>query len=64
MAKNARGARTSKVRRIYSWNVNGIRAAARKGLPDWIRGCGADIIGLQEVRASLDAIPPEIHALD
>ncbi|MBW2423081.1 MAG: exodeoxyribonuclease III [Deltaproteobacteria bacterium] len=64
MAKNARDARTSKVRRIYSWNVNGIRAAARKGLPDWIRGCGADIIGLQEVRASLDAIPPEIHALD
>jgi len=50
--------------RVYSWNINGIRAATRKGLDDWIRGCGAEIIGLQEVRADLDAIPPEILRLD
>lgn len=46
--------------RVYSWNVNGIRAAAGKGLGDWIRGSGAEIIGLQEVRADLDSIPNEI----
>lgn len=46
--------------RIYSWNVNGIRAATRKGLDDWIRASGAEVIGLQEVRAEHDAIPSEI----
>jgi exodeoxyribonuclease-3 len=50
--------------RIYSWNVNGIRAATRKGLDDWIRVSRAEIIGLQEVRANLDAIPSEILGLD
>lgn len=50
--------------RIYSWNVNGIRAATKKGLPDWIRSTRADIIGLQEVRAALDSIPPEILDLE
>jgi exodeoxyribonuclease-3 len=50
--------------RVYSWNVNGIRAAARKGLGDWIRASSAEIIGLQEVRADLDAIPPEILGID
>ena len=53
----------SKTARIYSWNVNGIRAATKKGLADWVRGSGAEIIGLQEVRASLDAIPDEIRDL-
>ena len=55
---------TSKTARVYSWNVNGIRAATKKGLADWIRGSGAEIIGLQEVRANLDAIPDEIIDLD
>ncbi len=50
--------------RIYSWNINGIRAATRKGLGDWIRNSEAEIIGLQEVRAGLDDIPAEILALD
>lgn len=40
--------------------MNGIRAAARKGLGEWIRRSRAEIIGLQEVRAGLDSIPPEI----
>ena len=50
--------------RIYSWNVNGIRAATKKGLDQWIRRSGAEIIGLQEVRATHDAIPDEILAID
>jgi len=53
-----------KTARVYSWNVNGIRAATKKGLADWIRGSGAEIIGLQEVRADLDSIPDEIRGLD
>ncbi|MFP6655776.1 MAG: exodeoxyribonuclease III [Myxococcota bacterium] len=50
--------------RIYSWNINGIRAATRKGLAQWVRDSKAEIIGLQEVRATLADIPTEILAID
>ena len=50
--------------RIVSWNVNGIRAVAKKGFRDWLDSSGAEIVGLQEVRASHDQIPPDVHGLD
>jgi exodeoxyribonuclease-3 len=56
--------RAADVRRVYSWNVNGIRAAAKKGLAGWIRSSGAHVIGLQEVRADVEAIPAEIRDID
>ena len=37
--------------KIYSWNVNGLRACVRKGFLDWLEASEADIVGLQEVRA-------------
>lgn len=37
--------------RILSWNVNGLRACARRGFRAWLRGSGAEIVGVQEVRA-------------
>ncbi len=37
--------------RIASVNTNGVRAAYRKGMGDWLASSGADIVGLQEVRA-------------
>ncbi len=37
--------------RIASINVNGIRAAYRKGMADWLAASKADIVTLQEVRA-------------
>ncbi|CAI9392607.1 endonuclease/exonuclease/phosphatase family protein [Microbacterium sp. T2.11-28] len=37
--------------RIASVNVNGIRAAARKGMHPWLEQAGVDILTLQEVRA-------------
>jgi len=36
---------------LISWNVNGIRAAGRKGFLDWIAARPADIIGVQETKA-------------
>lgn len=36
---------------IATVNVNGLRAAARKGMAEWITGTNADVITLQEVRA-------------
>ena len=40
--------------RIASVNVNGVRAAFRKGMGDWLENRGVDILALQEVRASTD----------
>lgn len=37
---------------VVTVNVNGIRAAARRGGLDWLSSCGADVICLQEVRAT------------
>ncbi|NKR67584.1 exodeoxyribonuclease III [Rhodococcus hoagii] len=37
---------------ITTVNVNGVRAAARKGLIDWLAGSQADVVCLQETRAS------------
>lgn len=38
--------------RLISANVNGIRAAARRGGLDWLAAQDADVLALQEVRAS------------
>lgn len=38
--------------KIVSWNVNGIRSAAKKGFVDWLRTTAPDVVGLQEVRAN------------
>ena len=38
--------------RIISYNVNGIRAAIKKGLIDWLKTNPADVICLQETKAA------------
>lgn len=40
--------------RIASVNVNGVRAAYRKGMGDWLAARDVDILCLQEVRAETD----------
>lgn len=42
--------------RIATVNVNGIRAAYRKGMGEWLDARGVDILALQEVRASTDDV--------
>ena len=37
--------------KIISWNVNGIRAAIRKGFVDYVKQENPDIICLQETKA-------------
>lgn len=64
MAAKRSSTKQSDSLRVYSWNVNGIRAATKKGLDAWIRESNAEIIGLQEVRAQAEAIPDEIQAID
>ncbi|MET3984063.1 exodeoxyribonuclease III [Streptomyces sp. PvR034] len=46
---------------VTSVNVNGIRAAAKKGFGEWLAGSGADVVCLQEVRAEEGQIPQEVR---
>ena len=39
--------------RVITVNVNGIRAACRKGLFDWLRAQNADVVCVQETKAQL-----------
>ena len=43
--------------RLVSWNVNGIRAAIRKGIDGYFSSIDADIWMLQEVRALPEQLP-------
>ena len=47
---------------VATINVNGVRAALRKGFGDWLRCRNPDIVCLQEVRASYDDLPAAITA--
>ena len=48
--------------RVVSWNVNGLRACARKGFLRFLATADADIVGLQEVRAFERQLDPEVRA--
>jgi len=43
--------------KIISYNVNGIRAAIKKGFMDWLEATQPDIICIQETKAQPDQIP-------
>lgn len=47
---------------IYSWNVNGIRSAAKKGFGDWFFKTKPDVLCIQETRAEVDQVPEELQA--
>ena len=45
--------------RIITYNVNGIRAAVKKGFIDWLKTDPADILCLQEIKANKEDVPEE-----
>jgi len=49
--------------KLISWNVNGLRAVAKKGFSEWLRGTGADIVAVQETKAQPDQFPEELVRL-
>jgi len=49
--------------KIFSWNVNGIRAIEKKGFVEIIQKEKPDIFCLQETKAFLDQIPKKIKEL-
>ena len=48
------------MKRIITYNVNGIRAALTKNWLDWLKNSGADILCLQEIKASPDQFDVKI----
>lgn len=49
---------------IISWNVNGIRAAEKKGFVEFIQSSHADIVCIQETKAHQEQLPTSLTALD
>lgn len=47
---------------VSTVNVNGLRAAAKKGFVEWLAATEADIVCVQEVRADPAVLPPEAGA--
>jgi len=45
------------MKKIVTYNVNGIRAAVRKGFLNWLQSSGADIVCIQETKAQPDQLP-------
>jgi exodeoxyribonuclease III len=46
---------------VSSVNVNGLRAAAKKGFVPWLAATAADVVCLQEVRAEPGQLPAEVR---
>ena len=47
---------------VTSANVNGLRAAAKKGFVEWLADTSADVLCLQEVRAEPQQLPDAVRA--
>ncbi len=47
--------------RIISFNANGIRSATTKGFIDWLDNQNADVVCIQETKAQVNQLDPEIH---
>jgi exodeoxyribonuclease III len=45
--------------RITTWNVNGLRAAVKKGFGECLAQIAPDVLLLQEIRSLPDQLPPE-----
>src|SRR6056297_2164177 len=52
------------MKRIFSWNINGIRAADRKGLQRWIKNAQPDILALQETKAHKEQLSQELKEIE
>lgn len=48
--------------KLFSWNVNGIRAVQKKGFLDWLNTVQPDILGVQETKAHPDQLDDELKA--
>lgn len=50
----------AKHKKLISWNVNGVRAAVRKGFLDWLEQESPDILCIQETKAHVEQLTQDI----
>ncbi len=50
--------------KLISWNVNGIRAIAKKGFHDWLKSANPDILCLQETKAWREQLDNSLTEID
>ena len=50
--------------RIFSWNVNGVRAIEKKGFLDWVDQIAPDILCIQETKAHFEQLPDTLKDID
>ena len=50
--------------KLLSWNVNGIRAVAKKGFMEWFKSESPDILCLQETKAQEDQLDNSIKEIE
>lgn len=49
--------------KITTWNVNGIRAATKKGMLEWVRNYQPDVLCLQEIKARPEQLDDDVREL-
>lgn len=48
--------------KFVSWNVNGLRAQAKKGFLEWLYETSPDVLGLQETKVEAEQLPEEVRS--
>ena len=49
---------------LFSWNVNGVRAAQKKGFLEWLHQERPDVLAIQETKCQPDQLDPELRQPD
>ena len=49
---------------LYSWNVNGIRACAKKGFVNWVKKTKPDILAIQEIKAHPEQLEESLQKIN
>ena len=47
-------------KRLFSWNVNGIRAVQKSGFQSWLERSGADVLCVQEIKATPEQLDESV----
>ena len=50
--------------RLFSWNVNGVRAIEKKGFLQWIDNVAPDVLCIQETKANYEQLTESLQNID
>ena len=50
--------------KLFSWNVNGVRAIEKKGFLDWLSSESPDILCIQETKSKFEQLPDTLQNID